>query len=96
MGTIQGSARVTVANPGPTVATVASANPSPATGKTANLSVLGADLGGESSLTYTWSVTSRPAGAAVPMFTVNTSNAAKNTTTFTQAGNYTFPGHDRR
>ncbi len=91
VGSIQGSAAVTVANPGPSIATVASANPSPATGKTANFSVLGADPGGESSLTYTWSVTSRPVGAAVPTFSVNTSNAAKNTTAaFTQAGSYTF------
>src|SRR5262249_50225172 len=46
------------------------------------------DATGEANLTYTWSVISGPGGAT---FSVNGSNAAKNTTaTFTQAGSYTF------
>jgi hypothetical protein len=75
----------------PTVATPASASPSPVTGTTANLSVLGADDTGESSLTYTWSLVSGPAGAPAPTFSANGTNAAKNSTaTFYQAGSYTF------
>src|SRR5207248_817168 len=78
-------------NQPPTVASPASANPNPVTGATTNLSVLGADDTGESSLTYTWSVQSEPAGAQNPTFTFSGSNAAKNTTaTFYQAGTYTF------
>ena len=76
-------------NPPPTIATqpqIASQ-----TSTTATLSVLGADsVNGESSLTYTWSVTS-PAGAAAPTFSSNGGNSSKNTTvTFHQAGTYTF------
>ena len=75
----------------PTVATAASATPSPVTGTTTALSVLGADDGGEASLTYTWAATSKPSGAADPTYTANGSNAAKNTTaTFSKAGSYTF------
>jgi hypothetical protein len=75
----------------PTVATPASATPNPVTGTTTNLSVLGADDGGEASLTYTWGVTSEPAGATNPTYSANGTNAAKNTTaTFYRAGNYTF------
>jgi subtilase family serine protease len=76
---------------GPTVTTAASATPSPVTGTTTTLSVLGSDPSGASSLTYTWSVTSAPAGAATPTFSVNGSNAAQNTTaTFFAAGAYSF------
>ena len=56
-----------------------------------SLSVLGSDPdnGTESDLTYTWTVTSGPAGGAA--FSSNRSNAAKNTTvTFHDAGTYTF------
>src|SRR5205823_5936379 len=68
-----------------------SASPNPVTGTTTALSVLGADAAGESSLTYTWSVLSKPAGAPNPAFSANGSNAAKNTTTtFFQAGAYAF------
>ncbi len=57
-------------------------------GKTASLSVLGRDNGGESALTYTWAVTSSPAGGRAT-FVVNGSNAAKYTAaTFTKAGTY--------
>ena len=72
------------------MATAASATPSPVTGLTTNLSVLGADTLGESTLTYTWSATG-PSGAAAPTYSVNGTNASKNTTaTFSQAGSYTF------
>jgi hypothetical protein len=75
----------------PTVATAASANANPVTGTTTNLTVLGGDDTGESSLTYTWSVTSEPTGATNPAFSANGTNAAKNTTvSFSQAGSYTF------
>jgi hypothetical protein len=76
---------------GPSVATPAGATPSPVTGTTTNLSVLGSDPAGESTLTYTWSVLSEPAGAIAPSYSANGTNAAKSTTaTFHEAGNYTF------
>jgi hypothetical protein len=72
----------------PTVATPATASAATVTGTTVNLSVLGADDGGEVNLTYSWSVASGPAGVT---FSPNSSNAAQNSTaTFTQAGSYTF------
>jgi hypothetical protein len=75
----------------PTVQTGASANPNPVTGTSTALSVLGADNNGEPGLIYTWSVLSKPAGAPDPTFTVNGTNASKNTTAnFTYSGNYTF------
>lgn len=78
-------------NQTPTVATPAAANPNPVGGTTTNLSVLGADDGGEANLTYTWAVSAKPAGASDPTFSVNGSNAAKNTTaTFGRTGAYTF------
>ena len=53
------------------------------------MSVLGADDGGESNLTYTWAATGTP--PAPVSFSANGTNAAKNTTaTFIQAGNYSF------
>ncbi len=53
------------------------------------MSVLGADDGGESNLTYTWVATGTP--PAPVSFSANGTNAAKNTTaTFTKAGNYSF------
>jgi polygalacturonase len=85
--TATASVTVTAVNQPPTVATPASASPSPVTGKTTSLSVLGADDGGESNLTYTWSDTG-PSGVT---FSANGTNAAKNTTaTFAAAGSYTF------
>src|SRR5213594_3754634 len=47
-------------NAPPTVATPASAAPNPVTATTTNLSVLGADDGGEANLTYTWATTGSP------------------------------------
>jgi len=78
-------------NGAPTVATPAAATPGSVIGTTTNLTVLGADAGGEANLQYTWSVTARPNGAANPTFSANGSNAAKNVTaTFARAGSYTF------
>jgi subtilase family serine protease len=74
----------------PTVATPASASPSLVTGISTNLSVLGAVTDG-ATLAYTWTVTSAPASAPTPGFSVNGTNAARNTTaTFHAAGSYTF------
>jgi aryl-phospho-beta-D-glucosidase BglC (GH1 family) len=76
-------------NQPPTVATPASASPSVVTGSSTNLSVLGADAAGESSLTYTWATTGTP--PAPVSFSVNGNNAAKNTVaTFSASGQYTF------
>jgi hypothetical protein len=76
-----------VAASAPTVAIVAAATPNPLTGTSINLSVLGADAGGQSNLTYTWSAT----GPATVNYSNNGTNSAQNTTaTFTQAGTYTF------
>ncbi|MDB5337474.1 MAG: glucose dehydrogenase [Planctomycetaceae bacterium] len=58
---------------------------------TAALNVLGADDGGESNLTYTWSVVGKPAGAADPTFSSNGTNSAQNiTATFSAGGTYTL------
>src|SRR5207253_4874951 len=86
---VQGTASVTIGNSAPTVAVGAAASPNPVTtGTTTDLTVLGADDGGESHLTYTWAVTAGPSGVT---FSANGANAAKSSTaTFTQAGTYTF------
>jgi autotransporter-associated beta strand protein len=73
----------------PTVATPASANPSPVTSTTTNLGVLGADAGGEATLTYTWATTGTP--PALVGFSPNGTNAAKSSTvTFIKVGSYNF------
>jgi autotransporter-associated beta strand protein len=74
------------------VATAAAASPGTVTGTTTALSVLGADVDtGASSLTYTWAATTLPNGAASPIFSVNGTTAANDTTaTFSEAGSYTF------
>lgn len=73
----------------PTLAEPASASPTIVTGTTTTLTALGADDSGESSLSYAWATTGVPPAAV--SFSVNSSNAAKNTTvTFQKAGNYTF------
>jgi hypothetical protein len=83
-----GTAQITVTsapNASPTIATAAAANPNPVTGTNAQLSVLGADDGGEALLTYTWSAT----GPASVVFSANGSNAAKSAlATFSKAGSY--------
>jgi fibronectin-binding autotransporter adhesin len=80
-------------NTAPTVTSTAAASPNPATGTTTNLSVQGADTDGQNNntLIFTWSVTSKPSGAATPTFSANGTDAAQNTTaTFNKAGSYTF------
>jgi hypothetical protein len=73
----------------PWVVKPVSATPSTVTAKTASLSVLGGDDGGASDLTYTWSALSGPAGAPLPTYSINGSNAAQNTqVTFYKAGTY--------
>jgi hypothetical protein len=90
-GGVSGTSSFTV-SAAPTVATAASATPNPVTGTTTALSVLGADEDdGEANLTYTWTITTVPSGAATPTFSTNGANAAKNTAaTFRQAGDYVF------
>ena len=76
---------------GPVVTTPAAALTPVVTGNTTSLSVLGNDNAGESKLTYTWIVVARPAGARLPTYSVNATNAAKDTIAkFYAAGNYTF------
>ncbi|MBX7106528.1 MAG: PQQ-dependent sugar dehydrogenase, partial [Gemmataceae bacterium] len=74
----------------PTVATAAAGTPNPvASGTTSNLSVLGADDGGEASLTYSWGVSGSPPAAV--SFSANGTNAAKNTVaTFGANGTYSL------
>ena len=80
-----------LANAPPTVATAASAAPSTVTASNASLSVLGADSVGQSTLSYSWSTTSKPSGAANPGFSTNNSNLAQSiVATFSAAGNYTL------
>src|SRR5439155_572644 len=85
---VQGTASVTIQNDAPAIAIAAAASPDPVTtGTTTDLTVLGADDGGEANLAYTWAVTAGPSGAT---FSANGTNAAKSSTaTFTQAGTYT-------
>lgn len=79
---------VVSANQAPTIATAASATPSTVVATTTQLSVVGADDGGEAALTYTWSSAQGPAPVA---FSVNGTNAAKTTTaTFSRAGSYSL------
>src|SRR5206468_3332023 len=60
---LQSTASVTVQNDAPTIAVAAAASPTPVTtGTTTDLTVLGADDGGETHLTYTWAVTAGPSG----------------------------------
>ena len=90
VNSLTATATATVVNAAPTVAQAAAANPGTVTGTTTNLTVLGADDGGEANLTYTWAATTQPTGANVT-YASNATNGAKNTTaTFNEAGNYTF------
>lgn len=74
----------------PTLVNPAAAAGATITTATANLSTLGADqIGGESSLTYTWKSIGTP--PAPVSFSINGTNAAKNTVaTFTAPGTYSF------
>jgi uncharacterized repeat protein (TIGR01451 family) len=85
---LSNTASVTVSNTGPTLAVAATATPNPVPGTMTTTSALGADDGGESNLTYTWSITAGPAAVS---FSPNGTNAAQSSVaTFTQAGDYTF------
>jgi Cysteine protease len=80
---------VTPVNDPPIVKIAAMVAPSPVLGKTAALTVLGDDDGGEAALMYSWSTIGVPPAAV--SFAGNGTNAAKNTTaTFAQAGSYSF------
>ncbi|SIO34822.1 Aryl-phospho-beta-D-glucosidase BglC, GH1 family [Singulisphaera sp. GP187] len=73
----------------PTVAVPAAAATSSVIGKTVALTVLGADDGGEPSLTYRWTTVGTP--PAPVSLSANNANAAKNTVaTFSKAGAYAF------
>ncbi len=88
-GAVHGNASIQVVNATPTVAAPASASPATVTAATTTLSVLGADDGGESNLSYRWATTGMPPAAV--SFSANGTNAAKNTVaTFTKAGAYSF------
>ena len=88
-GPVTGTASVTVTPAPPTIATAPASVAVSGDATSLDLSVLGADLTGESGLTYTWSVLGTPPGSAT--FSVNGSNAAKQTrVTLTAAGSYTF------
>jgi len=90
-GSLSGQDVKSTAPVAPTVAKAASASVNSAgcvTGTSTALAVLGSDVKGESTLTYTWTVTSVPAGGTAK-FSVNGTNAAKNdTVTFNEAGVY--------
>jgi hypothetical protein len=74
----------------PTVVNPASSSVPVVTGTSTTLSVLGADAAGESSLTYTWSVTGG-SGVSFAPNSANGTNAGKTiTASFTQQGTYTF------
>jgi glucose/arabinose dehydrogenase len=80
---------VLIENPTPVVVNPAAVVPNPVAGSTAALSALGSDDAGESNLNYTWSAVTKPAGAADPLFSINGTNAAKNSVaTFAKAGVY--------
>jgi regulation of enolase protein 1 (concanavalin A-like superfamily) len=90
-GTLTNSTTISITNPAPTIVTPAAAASNPVATTSVGLSVLAADDRGESSVQYSWGVTSKPAGAADPLFGTNNSNAAKNTiATFNRAGSYTL------
>jgi hypothetical protein len=79
---------VPAGNQPPTVATPAATSAAFVTGTTVNISVLGADDGGEANLSYSWAAASGPPGVT---FSASGSNAAKKSTvTFPQAGSYSF------
>ena len=69
---------------GPTVATAAAATPNPVTGTSTALSVLGAENGSDTGLTYTWSYTG-PAGVTYSGAT-NGTNAAQEYHRYFHAG----------
>lgn len=77
--------------PSPWIVKPASASPNIVQGRTASLNVQGGEDGRASLLTYTWWALSGPAGAPLPTYSINGTNAAQNTTvTFYKAGTYTL------
>ena len=89
-GTVKGTAILATLNRAPTVATPAAASVNAITNKSVQLSVLGADDAGEATLKYTWT-TSTLQGSSLFTFSVNGTNAAKNTVvTVKRAGTYVF------
>jgi hypothetical protein len=85
VGGLTSTASITLFDPAPAIVNPATAVPNPVTGTATSLSVLGSDLEGASTLTYTWTA----AGPRPVTFSVNGSNAASKTTaTFSGAGNY--------
>jgi predicted outer membrane repeat protein len=90
VGSVSASSDVTVGQR-PVITQAAAATPNLTGTQTTALSVSATDDGGEESLTYAWTLSSKPTAAATPTFSANQSNAAKNcTATFSAAGNYTF------
>ena len=87
LASVSQPATLSVVSQPPTVAATAAATITTVTTTTAALSVLGADDGGESNLTYTWAA---PESSAFPVaFSDNGTNAAKNTiATFNAPGSY--------
>ena len=78
-----------VDNTGPTVTIAASATPNSAVGTTTDLFVQGTDIAtGNGSLTYSWSATSLPPGAAAPVFNDINDSPQAPTATFSMAGTY--------
>jgi hypothetical protein len=89
VGSVSGTASIDVTNAAPTVANPAASAEAPVTGSSTLLSVLGDDDGGESNLTYAWSVVGTPPAAV--NFSINNGNTAKNTIAqFSKAGTYYF------
>jgi polygalacturonase len=73
------------------VLTAAFANPTPITANTTLLSVYAADGNYDPTMTYTWTATTLPSGAAQPTYSINgTNTSAYSTATVTKAGAYTF------
>jgi hypothetical protein len=84
--TQSGSAQVTVTAPAPIINDI-HANPNPVTGTTTTLSVSATDPSG-GTLSYAWSVLTKPAGAASP--TISAPTSAVTGATFYAAGTYQF------
>ena len=84
----------TIDTTGPSVATAASHTPSPVTGTTSSLAPFWERTpprGQQASFTCIWTATTLPSGTAMPTFSANGTNAAKNVTaTFSEAGDYAF------
>jgi hypothetical protein len=88
------TASLTVANTAPTITLAATAEQTSVTTTKTNLSVLAADDGGDSAITYRWVTVGTPPAPVV--FSAVDTNAAKNVTaTFTKLGTYTIEAQAR-